>query len=67
MKNKYFVEITYNKQNNDWVDTMIIKCGGGYTVADKKIHDFLIKKYENYTIKDIRINMMELIESYSIK
>jgi len=67
MKNKFLVECTYVKQGIKWIDTMIIKCNGGYTIADKKIRQFLTKKYENYQITDIRVNMMELIDSYSIK
>jgi len=67
MKNKYLVECTYIKQNNTYIDTMIFKCSGGFMVADKKIVDFLTKKYENYQIKDIRVNMIELIEQITIK
>jgi len=66
MKNKYLVEITYIKQGINWIDTMIVTCKGGYTIAESKIIPFLNKKYENYEIKDIKINMFELIESYSL-
>jgi ribosomal protein S3 len=62
MENKFLVEITFLKQKDKLIDTMIIACD--YEYADYQIRQFLIKKYKNYQVTNVKINRMNTIKMF---